>query len=339
MKVNLKALSESLGLSRTTVSRALNGYDDVSEATRERVIKAARERGYQADPTARRLATGRAEAVGIVYPFGTSDLGDPRFCEVVAGITEQLSAHNLDFIIVSARPDAELDTYRRLVGSRLVDGLIVARTLVDDPRIRLLQTHGFPFVAYGRTDSAAPYPWFDFDNEAGARLAVERLAALGHRRIAMLSAPLSLNFAAQRRQGFLDASRACGMTVEPACLVECPFTREGGYEAVRRLLALPERPTALFVDNNIAGAGAFRAVVESGLAIGRDVSLIVYDGVPSEIASPHRVTAVVQPTGHDSGVALAELIVDIIAGGERNAHRLVRPAIEAGDTDGPPGQP
>lgn len=335
MKVNLKALSESLGLSRTTVSRALNGYDDVSEATRERVIKAARERGYQADPTARRLATGRAEAVGIVYPFGTSDLGDPRFCEVVAGITERLSAHNLDFIIVSARPNAELDTYRRLIGSRLVDGLVVARTLVDDPRIRLLQAHGFPFVAYGRTPSAAaPYAWFDFDNEAGAHLAVERLAAFGHRRIAMLSAPLSLNFAAQRRQGFLDALQAHGMTADPACLVECPFTREGGYDAARALLALPERPTALFVDNNIMGAGAFRAVVECGLTLGRDVSLIVYDGVPPEVASPHRVTAVVQPTGHASGVALAELIVNIIAGGERDAHRLVRPVIEAGDTDG-----
>ncbi|MDR5667707.1 LacI family transcriptional regulator, partial [Burkholderia cenocepacia] len=90
VKVNLKALSDALGLSRTTVSRALNGYDDVSEATRERVAKAAREMGYVADPTARRLATGRADMIGIVYPFGAGDLGDPRFGEVVAGLTERL---------------------------------------------------------------------------------------------------------------------------------------------------------------------------------------------------------------------------------------------------------
>lgn len=143
MKVNLKALSEALGLSRTTVSRALNGYDDVSEATRERVMQAAREFGYVADPTARRLATGRADAVGIVYPFGAGDLGDPRFAEVVAGVTERLGESGLDFFIVSARPNAELDTYRRLVDGRLVDGLIVARTLVDDPRLRFFRNANF----------------------------------------------------------------------------------------------------------------------------------------------------------------------------------------------------
>ena len=143
VKVNLKALSDALGLSRTTVSRALNGYDDVSEATRERVARAAREMGYVADPTARRLATGRADVIGIVYPFGAGDLGDPRFGEVVAGITERLAERNLDFIIASARPNAELDTYRRIVDGKLVDGLIVARTRVDDPRIAYLQKSAF----------------------------------------------------------------------------------------------------------------------------------------------------------------------------------------------------
>jgi LacI family transcriptional regulator len=166
VKVNLKALSDALGLSRTTVSRALNGYDDVSEATRERVMRAARELGYVADPTARRLATGRADTIGIVYPFGAGDLGDPRFGEVVAGVTERLAERNLDFIIAAARPNAELDTYRRLVEGKLVDGLIVARTLVDDPRLAYLRSSAFPYVAYGRTRASEPYAWFDFDNEA-----------------------------------------------------------------------------------------------------------------------------------------------------------------------------
>ncbi|KVV51589.1 LacI family transcriptional regulator [Burkholderia territorii] len=334
MKVNLKALSDALGLSRTTVSRALNGYDDVSEATRERVMKAARELGYVADPTARRLATGRADAIGIVYPFGAGDLGDPRFGEVVAGITERLGERNLDFIIAAARPNAELDTYRRLVDGRLVDGLIVARTLVDDPRIAYLRSNAFPYVAYGRTQAADPYAWFDFDNEAGARDAVRRLIGFGHRRIAMISAPLSLNFAMQRRAGCLAALREAGIEPDPALLVECPFTRDGGYEAAQALLARGERPTALLVDNNIAGGGAFRALADSGLRLGRDMSLIVYDGVPPDIAYPHRVTAVVQPTGHATGRALADLMLGVLADGVRR-HRLEMPMIDAGDTDGP----
>ncbi|BAX61969.1 substrate-binding domain-containing protein [Burkholderia stabilis] len=334
VKVNLKALSDALGLSRTTVSRALNGYDDVSEATRERVAKAAREMGYVADPTARRLATGRADVIGIVYPFGAGDLGDPRFGEVVAGITERLAERNLDFIIASARPNAELDTYRRIVDGKLVDGLIVARTLVDDPRIAYLQSSAFPYVAYGRTQAAEPYAWFDFDNEAGARDAVRRLTGFGHRRIAMISAPLVLNFAAQRRAGYLSALHEAGIEPDQALLVECAFTHDGGLQAVRALLARAERPTALLVDNNIVGSGAFRALVDSGLRLGQDVSLIVYDGVPPDIAHPHRVTAVMQPTGHASGRALAELMLKRLDDGV-HGHRLEAPVIEAGDTDGP----
>ncbi len=332
--MNLKALSDALGLSRTTVSRALNGYDDVSEATRERVMKAARELGYVADPTARRLATGRADTIGIVYPFGAGDLGDPRFGEVVSGITERLGERNLDFIIAAARPNAELDTYRRLVDGRLVDGLIVARTLVDDPRLAYLRSNAFPYVAYGRTQTAEPYAWFDFDNEAGARDAVRRLIGFGHRRIAMISAPLSLNFAMQRRAGYLAALREAGIEPDPALLVEGPFTRDGGQQGAHALLAQAERPTALLVDNNISGGGAFRALVDSGLRLGRDMSLIVYDGVPPEVAYPHRVTAVVQPTGHATGRALADLMLGLLADGVRE-HRLEMPMIEAGDTDGP----
>ncbi|MDN7577838.1 substrate-binding domain-containing protein [Burkholderia orbicola] len=334
VKVNLKALSDALGLSRTTVSRALNGYDDVSEATRERVAKAAREMGYVADPTARRLATGRADMIGIVYPFGAGDLGDPRFAEVVAGITERLAERNLDFIIASARPNAELDTYRRIVDGKLVDGLIVARTRVDDPRIAYLQASAFPYVAYGRTQAAGTYAWFDFDNEAGARDAVRRLIGFGHRRIAMISAPLALNFAAQRRAGYLSALREAGIDADPALLVECPFTPDGGRQAARALLARAEPPTALLVDNNIAGSGAFRVLVDNGLRLGTDLSLIVYDGVPADIAHPYRVTAVVQPTGHASGRALAELMLRLLDDGVCD-QRLEAPAIEAGDTDGP----
>ncbi|MXN76659.1 LacI family DNA-binding transcriptional regulator [Burkholderia sp. 4701] len=334
VKVNLKALSDALGLSRTTVSRALNGYDDVSEATRERVMRAAREMGYVADPTARRLATGRADAIGIVYPFGAGDLGDPRFGEVVAGITERLAERNLDFIIVSARPNAELDSYRRLVDGKLVDGLIVARTLVDDPRIAFLQSRGFPYVAYGRTRQAEPYAWFDFDNEAGAKAAAQRLIGFGHRRIAMISAPLTLNFAAQRRAGFEAALREAGIAPDPGLLVECPFTRDGGLQAAQALLAQAEPPSAMLVDNNIAGGGAFRAIAASGRRLGEDLSLIVYDGVPADIAHPHRVTAIAQPTGHASGRAIAELMLGMIDGGVRG-ERLEMPVIDAGDTDGP----
>lgn len=337
MKVNLKMLSESLGLSQTTVSRALNGYSDVSEATRQRVVEAANRLGYQPNPQARQLATGRSDAVGIVYPFSASDIGDIRFGEVVAGLTEKLAEHNLDLLIHSSRPEFELETYRRLIDGRRVDALIVARTQVDDPRIRFLQERNFPFVAYGRTQSRIPYAWFDFDNEAGGRMAAERLLALGHRRIALIHAPLGLNFAMQRYAGYVAGLRAAGIEPDPELIIEVPINRIGGYEAALGLLARSNPPTALLVDNNVSGVGALRALGDQGWKLGQDISLIVYDGIPVEIPLPYKVTAVAQPTGESTGHHLADLVVDALAGKAlAELHLLGEPRLEIGDSDGPP---
>ncbi|NMF87260.1 substrate-binding domain-containing protein [Aromatoleum petrolei] len=340
MKVNLKMLSESLGLSQTTVSRALNGYSDVSEATRQRVVEAATKLGYQPNPQARQLATGRADAIGIVYPFGASDIGDIRFGEVVSGLTEQLAKHRIDLLIHSSRPEVELDTYRRLIDGRRVDALIVARTRLDDPRIRFLQERNFPFVAYGRTETPLPYAWFDFDNEAGGRMAAQRLLDLGHRRIALIHAPLELSFAAQRHAGFVAALREAGIEPDPELIIEAPLNRIGGYQAVGELLAMKKPPTALLVDNNVAGVGALRALGDNGWKPGSGMSLIVYDGIPSEIPLTCTVTGVLQPTGESTGRALADLVLDVLAGKPlEDLHRLGQPCIGAGETDGPPPAP
>ncbi len=339
LKTNLKVLSQSLGLSQTTVSRALAGYSDVSPVTRQRVLEAARASGYEPDTTARRLATGRSEAIGIIYPFGDSGLGDPRFVEVVGGLSDGLAEARMELMVVAARPQTELDGYRRLTSSRAVDALIVANTRLEDARIQFLQERKFPFVAYGRTNSAAPYAWFDFDNEAGGRLATERLLGLGHRRIALIHAPVSMTFAAQRHAGYVQALRAAGIEPDPALVLEVALDRQGAYEATRRLLALAEPPTALLVDNNLSGVGALRALMESGWQPGRGLSLIVYDGVPADLPLPYGVTAVEQPTGVESGRALARLVLDLLAGQPvQTLHQLAQPVIAPGDTDRPADQ-
>ncbi len=337
VKVNLKQLSLSLGLSQTTVSRALGGYSDVSPVTRQRVLEAARASGYQPDTTARRLATGRAEAVGIVYPFGDSGLGDPRFVEVMGGLSDGLAEARMELLIAAARPQTEMDTYRRLTSARSVDALIVANTRLDDERMRFLQERKFPFVAYGRTDSPAPYAWFDFDNEAGARLATQRLLGFGHRRIALVHAPVSMTFAAQRHAGYVAALREAGLEADPALVREVTLDRHGAYEATKALLALADAPTALLVDNNLSGVGALRALLEAGWLPGRGLSLIVYDGVPADLPLPYRITSVEQPTGVQSGRNLARLVLDLLAGHPvQQLHQLAQPVIQAGDSDGPP---
>lgn len=335
--MNLKELSDILGLSQTTVSRALNGYADVSETTRQRVVDMAQKYGYKPNAMARRLAMGKADAIGLIYPLDATYLGDPRFLEVLEGITARFNEDHIDVLIASAGKDDELETYQRLIRAQRVDGLIVARTHLDDKRIRFLKKSKFPFVSYGRTSDPTGFAWFDFDNELGARLAVERLVSLGHRRIGYIHADLDLNFAAQRHSGFMSAMRAADLRVDPELLCEAGFLRRAAFAVMERFLKLSSRPTAVIVDNNQAGVGAIRALAEAGLALGRDCSLIIYDGLPEDtLLDQQNVTSIEQPTPDQVGRKLAELMLGVMQGVPHSRLQVLwKPHLHPGMSDGP----
>lgn len=337
MAIDLKQLSARLGLSPTTVSRALNGYSDVSAATRERVARVAAELGYQPNLAARRLALGRADAVGIVYPVDTDFMGNPSFLEMIGGVSDRLDAAGFDVLLAAAREKTELRTYERLVGGRRVDGLIVAHTRVVDERIDYLKRTGIPFVGYGRTGDPEGFAWLDFDNEAGSLLAVRELVALGHRRIAYVHAPLTLNFAAQRHAGFLRGMAEAGLELVPDWLVLGSLDRRGGYAAGRRLLALSARPTAIVVDNNLGGVGVMRALLQAGIAIGREVSVVVNDGIPQDtLLIGQEVAAVTQPTPYNSGTTMADMLLALIEGKPlAQPQVLLQPVFAGGNSLGP----
>ncbi|MEG1051078.1 MAG: LacI family DNA-binding transcriptional regulator, partial [Janthinobacterium sp.] len=251
--MNLKNLAKTLGISETTVSRALNGYPEVSERTRERVLAAAQAAGYRPNPMARSLAVGRTNIVGIIYPLMPNDLADPMFIEIVGGMSEALEAQQMDMIIAPASASKEFSTYERMVKGRRIDGLVVGRTKPFDERIAYLTKVGFPFVANGRTRIDAPYAYFDYDNDTGIDLAVSFLAAHGHQRIALLSAPLDLHFAYERKESFIRCMAQAGLPVDPAYLLDNTFDRRSGYQAMQQLLACSPRPTAVIVDNHLSG--------------------------------------------------------------------------------------
>ena len=246
--MKLKDLANTLNLSLTTVSRALNGYPEVSEKTRQRVLHAAQRMGYTPNAVAKRLALGKSGFIGLIYPFHSHDLGDAQFLCVVDGIREVLETHGFELILISENPKAPCESYQRVIASGMVDGLIVARTQRHDPRLHLLQSQDFPFVAHGRSDLSGAYAWLDYDNEQGGRLAAERFLKLGHRHIAMLSADLSYSFAWQRRQGFLRVLQTAEVTPPSEYLHQGVFSRRSGYQAMQDLLQLPEPPSAIHVN-------------------------------------------------------------------------------------------
>ncbi|MFT4257812.1 MAG: substrate-binding domain-containing protein [Pseudoxanthomonas sp.] len=332
--MSLKRIAQELGLSLTTVSRALNGYPEVAAATCAAVREAAARLNYQPNAAARGLALGRTNAVGLVFPVTPGDLGDSLFLQVAAAMSERFASENIDLLIVSAQPDAELAAYDRAIRARRVDAFVVARTRVRDARLELLLERGVPFVAYGRSDGLqAPYAWFDFDNALGARLASERLLGLGHRQLGYLGAPPEYNFAAQRYAGFEAVLHAAGLL--PAAVLRKALDRASGFAAMQELLALPAPPSAVLVDNHLAGVGAMHAVLSAGMEPGRDISLIVHGGLDADSLIQHPVTLVRPPTPTATGLALAELMLRRLGGEPVERLQVLRqPVLEIGASDG-----
>jgi len=324
--MNLRELSRHLGLSQTTVSRALGGYPEVSARTRDRVREAAREMGYSPNRSARRLASGKAGAVGMVLPLPVGHFADPFFLELMIGIGERLDADDLDLVVTAAPAgEPEMQAYRRLVGERRVDGMIVARTRSDDARLAELRASGAAFVAFGRSDPPLDYAYLDVDAESAFAEASRTLIDLGHRRIALINAPGGLHLARVRRRGYADALAGAGLPLDPALMPEAEMTEAGGAAAAERLLGLTEPPTAVLTANDPMAIGAMRAFRAAGLRVPEHLSIIGYDDLPVAPLTEPPLTTVRQPI-RAAGRRLAELLLRRLAGEPAERLQEVWPA-------------
>lgn len=330
--MSLKAIATALGISVTTVSRALGGFSDVSASTRARVEAEARRRGYRPNTQARRLKTGKTDAVGLVYPEHDVPFNSSVFMDMVSCISRELARHDVDLLLIADDEHAECHSYMRLVESRRVDALIIAHTLDDDPRITHLHKVGIPFLALGRVPPSLPCAWFDFDNHAGTWQATQKLIALGHKHIALLSENTSHSYVLARRQGWFDALNEHGL--EDTWLRLVSPTRRAGYQAVIELMSLPTLPTAIITDNDLSGDGAAMALQLSGRLSGKAaVSLVVYDGLPQDSIIELDVAAVVQSTRSLVGRQISDMVYQVINNASPESLQIVwEPVFYSGNT-------
>lgn len=314
---SLKALAQRLGLSITTVSRALDNYPDVAPATRERVQLAAREANYRPHSAARRLRRGIGETVAFVMPAQPGHFHEPVFAELLAAIGERLAAEHHDLILLAARPGLEeMATYRRLVETGRADAFVVVRTRRHDERVAYLEAKGVPFVCHGRTEAKKAYAFVDGDGEAGFRALTQRLIGLGHRRIAHLSAPSYLTFATLRAAGWRRAMAEAGLDATvPDLLAEGEPTEADGHRLAAQFLAAAQPPTALVCATDRMAIGAMQAVAEAGLAIGADVAITGHDNIPAaSYARPGLTTMELPPA--EVGTRLAAMILARLGGSD-----------------------
>ncbi len=279
MSVTLKQLAASLGLSPTTVSRALNGFPEVNAATRKRVEQAAALANYHPNTRAKSLATGRAQAIGHVIPVSTShEIVNPVFADFIAGAGEVYARNGYEMILRVVPDDGEARAYRDLMARGSVDGVILHGPRTDDGRVAMLAELGLPFLVHGRTSGvSAPYSWLDINNQRSFHRATEFLCDFGHRRIALVNGLEEMDFAMRRRKGYLGALAAAGITPDPMLMRQAEMTEPYGYRAAQEMIQLPDPPTAFLASSMIVAYGILRGLSDMGLKLGRDISVITHD--------------------------------------------------------------
>ncbi|APO71196.1 substrate-binding domain-containing protein [Rhizobium mongolense] len=313
--MKLKEFAKQVGLSPTTVSRALSGYPEVSETTRARVVAEALRLGYRPDVNAVRLKTGRVGAIGVI--MGRS--GEFHFAEFMAGMAERLASEDTDILVIPMADrdlNEEMQTYRRLAESRRVDAIIVHSPKPNDPRIELLDRLKIPFFVHGRSDIAVPHAWLDIDNEGAIRRSTEHLLDLGHRRIAMINGRKGLTYSIHRDIGFRKAFEGRALEQDAQLIAHDTFTDELGFRHARFFLESSNPPTAFVAGSMMTALGVYRAVRSLGLAIGEDVSVIAHDDVFPYLTAENMAPSLSasRSSMRAAGARCADLTLQLLAG-------------------------
>lgn len=306
-------------VSVATVSRALRGLPNVAPSTRLRVEEAAASLNYRPDPHASRLAAGRTFTVGMAVPL----LGRWYFSQVIAGAHEVLAEAGYDLLLVGVDTQAAARRFvtEWAVIQKRVDGLVLADLRLDDEEIGELQAVGATVATIGAR--YAPFSSVTIDNRAAAALAVQHLIDLGHRRIGLIGGaptiPSPNSVPDERRAGYRLALATAGITHEPSLETASDFTVDGGAIGMRRLLASPSPPSAVFAMSDEIAMGAMQVVRQAGLRIPADMSIIGFDG--HDLAGVASLTTIRQPVER-SGSLAARFIIDAINEGTGAQHAV-----------------
>jgi LacI family transcriptional regulator len=334
--MNIQEFAAALKLSVSTVSKALNGREDVSAETRKRVLKAAELHGFSPDPAARRLRRQSADTVAFVVSPPQTSFAHPFFLDMLMGVNDAMDNSGLQVIVASARSvETELDLFKRLIERQRVDALLFGRTRRRDERIAYLLERDIPFVAFGRSETSSDFSYVDIDHHVVGRAGCARFIALGHRRIALIHAPEYLMFSHLEHQGYSEALRAAKIRYDKSLCVEAAISEEGGAEAARRLLALPDPPTAIVCGHDLIALGVLRGIAETGRTPGRDVGVIGGDNHPIGRYVQPALTTFSAET-HRAGKRMAEMLLARLAGTPpQDLQEVWAPELIVRSSDGP----
>jgi DNA-binding LacI/PurR family transcriptional regulator len=274
----LDDVARAAGVSRATASRVVNGSTTVGVEARHAVEQAVARLGYVPNGAARSLATHRSDSIGVVIAETTTRVfSDPFFLEMLRGIGAALTARHMQLALLMPQSPEEERRLEHYIGGGHVDGAIFVSLHGDDPLPERLHEQGVPVVVAGEPPRGARVSYVDNDNHGGAVLAVNHLLAHGRRTIATITGPLDMPGAASRRQGYLEALRAAGITPRPELEEGGDFTREGGSRAIQELLGRCPEIDAVFAASDLMAAGALDTLCIFGRKVPEEVAIVGFD--------------------------------------------------------------
>jgi LacI family transcriptional regulator len=315
MPVTIREVAKYLNLSITTVSRALDGYSDVSEATRQRVMLAARELGYLPNRAARQLRRNCTETIGFILPADASRFYDPFSAEFIAGLGVETSKQGFDLLVSTAPSESSSEqlAYERWIHGRKVDGIVLNRVHLRDWRIQFLSQNKLPFVTLERSLDPYTYPSLEIKGQHWFKTLIDHLVALGHQHIAFIGADPGLKIQADRFSGYQQGLAEHDLPYDPDLVVRGDLSSEGGYRAARILLTLPAPPSAITCIDDQTAIGVLHAAHELGRSVGQDLAVAGFDGIEGLEHTQPPLTTVNQQI-FDIARLLIQLLVRQITG-------------------------
>lgn len=312
MKVTIKEVAKQTGFSITTVSRALNGYSDVSEATREKIISVVKELNYQPNRVAQQLVTKRSNVIGM-YSLHRATFQHPFINQIISGMMDQATEMDYNLLLFGSQAIKGSNVVRQECEQRGVGGVVILGLKTDDPIIPCLAQEDLPIVLVDIPISGRRATYVSSDNKLGIWQGIKHLADLGHKHIGFINGHSQAWVSSQRLAGYQEALRCLGLSWSDEYIITGDFSKESGREAALQLVTKNPELTAIFAASDLMASGALEGLWQSGYSIPRDLSLIGFDGQDIGLHTRPALTTIEQDMygfGKLASKALIEMIQD-----------------------------
>lgn len=314
--VTIKDIAKELGLSKSTVSRALRDSSEIGIETKKRVLELAQRLDYNPNPVALSLLNSQSNDIGVIVP----DISNPFFAMVIAGIEDVSFAQGFHVVIYQSHDDYEREVLNvKHIYNRRKDGMLVAlaSNTQDYAHFKAIHERGFPMVFFDRICDEIDTHKVSVDDFEGAYKATEHLIKQGCEHIAHISGPSHMLISKRRLHGYRAAILDYGRVIEERMIVPSPYNSNSGLIATRQLLSHAQRPDGIFAGSDNIAIGCHAAINEAGLSMPKDVALVGFSNLPIAPLLNPPLSSVAQPA-FEMGRSAAELLINLIKNPKEN---------------------